>query len=314
MTARNAIRQIESLYRWVPRCLTFIAVDTAMPRRYVSAVFPSLDVPTGMEMMYEVRPELGEEELGALCAAGVTALQPGIEALSTATLKLMSKGVTAFSNIRFLKACSRHSVSLDWNLLVYSPGEEESTYEKYMGDIPLLMHLAPPTGVYPVMFVRHSRYFEDPDAYGLDLHPQDFYGLTYPFEDSITRSIANYFVDRNADVERMDACLERLNDKVIHWRMRWLGEDGRPQARLCFFEGTSRRRVYDSRAGQETEYDLSIIAGRILEALEQPAAMEDLVQRLCDVTGEEVEREMAFLLGCGLVFEEDGRYLGLVAG
>ena len=113
MTPENGLEQIESLQQWVPRCASFIAVDTAMPRDYVTALFPALDLPAGMKLMYEVRPDLTGDELGAMCKAGVAALQPGIEALSSSTLKLMRKGVTAFGNIRFLKACSRHPLALD---------------------------------------------------------------------------------------------------------------------------------------------------------------------------------------------------------
>ncbi len=312
MTPANAIAQITSLYRWASRCSSFIAVDTAMPRDYVSTVFPLLEVPQGMKMMYEVRPDLDDDELATMCAAGVGALQPGIEALSSATLKLMSKGTTAFSNLRFLKTCSRHALSLDWNLLIQSPGEAEQTFEKLLRDIPLLTHLAPPTGVYPIMFVRHSRYVNDPAAYGLDLQPQDFYALTYPFDPSVIATIANHFVDRQADTTRTDSWLAPLNEAVHAWRTRWLGQDHRPQARLCWLEGEPPRTVYDSRGGEEREYELSTAAVRILQRLERPAGQADLARDLADLPGEALERELAGLLAQELVFEEQGRYLSLV--
>jgi ribosomal peptide maturation radical SAM protein 1 len=130
LSAPNALAQIRSLFRWLPRCQSFIAVDTILPRDYLKSVFPVLNAPPAMKMMYEVRPDLTAEELATLLAGGVTAIQPGIEALSTATLKLMRKGTTAFRNLRFLKDCSRHGIALDWNLLLFSPGEPEATLEK----------------------------------------------------------------------------------------------------------------------------------------------------------------------------------------
>ena len=313
MSPSGALTQIRSLYRWVPRSPSFIAVDTVVPRNYFRDVFPALDVPAGMKMMYEVRSDLDASEIGVLCEAGVAALQPGIESLLSPTLKLMRKGSTAFRNIRFLKACSGQAVSLDWNLLICSPGEPEATYDKYLSDIPLLLHLAPPTAAYPINFVRHSHYFENAEAYGLDLHPQDFYGLTYPFERAIIRNMANSFVDRNADTRAMDRWLGLLNDKIAYWRKRWLGEDGRPQARLCFLEDASGRTIYDSRSGEETEHEISPIAKQVLDFLERPARVEHVVQALADVPRADVQREVETLDGMGLLFEEGDRYLGLVA-
>ena len=312
MTPDRALRQITSLYRWVPRCSSFIAVDTAMPRDYVSTVFPFLNAPDKMKMMYEVRADMSRDELTTMCSNGVRALQPGIEALSTATLKLMRKGTSAFTNILFLKACSDLPLSLDWNLLIYSPGEEESTYECYQRTLPLLTHLAPPTGVYPIMFVRHSRYTESPDAYGLDLYPQDFYGLTYPFNDATIRAISNHFVDRNSNVPIMDQWLEKLNKVVHDWRIRWQGRDSKPQARLCFIEDEGSYCVYDSRSGTEIEHPVSETARRILKELEKPTRPQELAQALCRIPDETIKQEMNLLIAQGLLFEENGRYLSLV--
>ncbi|MEM7396899.1 MAG: RiPP maturation radical SAM C-methyltransferase, partial [Verrucomicrobiota bacterium] len=185
-----ALKHIESLFQWVPRCSSFIAVDTIIPPPYIKDVFPRLKPPPEMKMLYELRAVIGEEDVEVLNRAGVAAFQPGIEALSTSTLKLMAKGTTVFQNLLFLKICSRHPVSLDWNLLICSPGEPEETFEKYRRDLPLLMHLAPPSGVYPISFVRYSRYFDNAESFGLDLEPQDFYRLTYPFEARAGENIA----------------------------------------------------------------------------------------------------------------------------
>lgn len=312
MTPENAIRQIVSLYRWVPRCPAFVAVDTAMPKDFGSTVFSFLNVPDEMKMMYEVRTDLSSKDLATMCSNGVGALQPGVEALSTATLKLMHKGISAFTNIRFLKACSYLPLSLYWNLLIYSPGEEESTYERYLRKIPLLTHLAPPTGVYPIMFVRHSCYTESPETYGLDLYPHDFYGLTYPFNDANIRAIANHFVDRNSNANIIDGWLEKLNNVVRDWHTRWLGGDNKPQARLCLIEEGGSYHVYDSRSGAEIEHPVSKTAKLILNELEKPARTKELARALCSIPAEEVEREINLMLEQGLLFEENGQYLSLV--
>ncbi len=312
MTPGNATEQIRSLFEWVPRCSNFIAVDTILPQSYLHEVFPVLKAPAGMRIMYEVRPDLNEAEIKLLYDAGVVALQPGIESLSTATLKLMRKGTTAFRNITFLKSAAKHATHLDWNLLLFSPGEEEPTYEKYLRNLPRFMHLTPPNGAFPINFVRYSRYFEAPEEYDLQLEPQDFYALTYPFPPDSIRNIAQHFLDRKAITEVQDAWLARVNEAVSHWRDRWLGGDGKPQARLCFLEDEGGASVYDSRSGDEREHDLTPQAELMLRHLERPATIEDVAEALEEISGLDAAREIAYLNNRGLLFEENGRYMSLV--
>lgn len=312
MDPHNAIEHISSLFRWVPRCRKFIAVDTMLPRNYIKEVFPVLHAPEGMQIMYEVRPDLDENEIGLLYNAGVVALQPGIESLSTASLRLMRKGTNAFCNISFLKAAAKHSTHLDWNLLLFSPGEDEETYEKYLDDLPRLTHLVPPNGAFPINFVRYSRYFEVPEEYDLNLEPQDFYAMTYPFPMAAIENTALHFVDRSADTGAHDYWLRRINELVDRWRDRWLGVDDRPQARLCFLEDESGVSVYDSRSGEECEHELTPFAARLLRELERPLSMENLARAMGDTPDKALTNEIADLCDLGLLFEENGRYMSLV--
>ena len=85
-----------------------------MPADYPREVFPRLNAPNGLAIRYEVRPDLSGPELGVLSRAGVRRVQPGIESLSTDTLRRMRKGLTAFGNIRFLLACAASGVTPEW--------------------------------------------------------------------------------------------------------------------------------------------------------------------------------------------------------
>ena len=114
---------------------------------------------------------------------GFKIIQPGIESLATSTLKLMKKGTTAFRNVCLLKFCAIYDIEPSWNLLIGFPGEGEDVYRKYLDDLPLLVHLPPPTDVYPVRFDRYSPYFMKSNEYGLDLRPLDYYSLIYPSAD-----------------------------------------------------------------------------------------------------------------------------------
>jgi magnesium-protoporphyrin IX monomethyl ester (oxidative) cyclase len=285
-----------------------------MPENYSTEVFPRLKPPPEMQIGYEIRPSLTAKDISMLCRGGMKRVQPGIESFSTETLKLIRKGTTAFRNLQFMKDSTKYSFILDWNLLTFVPGEKEDVYEKYLRDIPSLYHLPPPNAVIPVMFVKYSHYFENAKQYGLDLRPQDYYGLTFPFRPDDIRRMAHRFFDHNADYERMQYWLGKLNAAVSAWRARWLNSDGRTQSRLCFIQDAAEPTVYDSRSGDVVEHKLSPLTAEVLNHLERPNSKDDLVKHFGHVPDFDVEKEISFLLERRLLFEEDGRFMSLVAG
>jgi len=312
MNPVNAVRQLESMFRWFPRCPYFIAVDTIVPANYLKEVFPHVHPPAGLRMLYEVRPDLAENDIKILCDAGVTVIQPGIEALSVQSLQLMRKGTTGLGNVRFLKNCVKYPIKLEWNLLIYSPGEKEEVYEKYLHDIPLLMHLPPPTAAYPVGFVRYSHYFENALKYGLNLQPQDFYGLTYPFDPATIADIAYHFVDKNADSERIDYWLDVLNGKIATWRTRWANSDGKAESQLCLRQHGAIWTIYDSRSGEAVEYEVSDMAREVMNYLVRPASAADIAGKFAGIPGFDAAWQLEWMKERGLLFEENGRFVSLV--
>jgi ribosomal peptide maturation radical SAM protein 1 len=184
MRPDGAVALINSLFeRYRDRSAVFFSVDNILPQAYVSEVLPRLRTPQGATIFYEVKANLGERELSALAAAGVRQIQPGIEALSTSTLKLMRKGSTAFVNLRLLLGCVRHGIEPVWNLLVGFPGEGEEVYRMYVEQLGRLVHLWPPQGVAQVRYDRYSPYHQRPQEWGLKLRRFDFYPLIYPFSE-----------------------------------------------------------------------------------------------------------------------------------
>jgi magnesium-protoporphyrin IX monomethyl ester (oxidative) cyclase len=311
MKPENAIRQISALWRDFPGTRFLMAVDNLMPSSYPREVFPKLSPPKGKAMRYEVRTDLSEADIQALCRGGATWLQPGIESLATSTLTLMRKGVDAFSNLRFLKVCVKVPVTLEWNLLIGTPGEAESVYEKYLRDIPLLMHLPPPTGVFPVMFVKYSDYYDHPEDYGLSLQPQEVYSYIFPFSPADCRRVASRYSDANASPFRLDMWLERLNGLVRRWRDRWAGQDGKPAAQLCLTQDAGEPCVYDTRSGEPVWHFLTPGASTLLHLLEKPVALTEL---MASFPHDEVhlQKDLDHLVAQGLVFEEDGLLMSLV--
>lgn len=310
MSPEHAIRHIQSVLKYSNRVSHFVACDNIAPPNYFKEVFPHLDVPDGVFIKYETRPTITAEEIKILCDTGIRCVQPGVEALSTESLKLMRKGVSAFNNVRFLKDCIRHHLFAEWNILLFSPGERDEIYQKYELDIPRLVHLQPPVDVFPIEFVRDSSYFEEAQKFGLELEPHESLFYVYPFDKQTITGLAFRFTDRNADIEKINISLERLGGMVQAWRERWNVEPGlRP--RLILWRDEHSAVIYDSRFGEGESYRVSDAAEALLKAMDSsPMSVRDAALK-CGLEERATSEEIMFLNNRGLLFEEDGRYLSL---
>lgn len=311
MPTEKALSLLRDLMdRYYPRARHFHSVDNIMPREYLTDVFPHLKAPEDASIFYEVKADLKDREMEVLAAAGVNLVQPGIEALSTPVLKLMRKGTTALQNIRFLKSCLAHGISPTWNLLMGFPGEEEQVYEKYLQDLPKLVHLPPPNGVYPIRFDRFSPYFNEADSYGLRLKPFNFYEATYPFEREDLFSLAYYFVDVSpGEYKRLRNKWRRpLQRPVYAWVDLWQDPGQKPPI-LTFSQDSSC--VYDTRGGELVVHQLSETEQALLNRLNRPTKPAATARSL-GISIEEADSLIDQLARKDLVIEDRGAYLNLV--
>jgi ribosomal peptide maturation radical SAM protein 1 len=314
MSPEKAIEHLKSLYEYAPHFAYLGCVDNVMPKNYVDEVLPHLNTPSDVAIFYELKVPVSEREIWALSKAGVKIVQPGIEALTTPALKLMRKGTTAFQNLLCLRYCLMHSVYPVWNYLVGLPGEEEEMYEKYLHDIPLLLHLPPPTGVQVIRFDRYSPYFVDARRYGLDLHPSDFYKLVYPLDEEVLRNLAYHFTNRNFNAPYLATVCKwsnRIREECGIWWARWYGQDRADPPKLFFKHAEGCAVVYDSRSGDAVEHLLEQPAMEVLKYLEKPRTWAGL-ESLGHSQGLDPARELGLLQDDGLVFEEDGSFMSLV--
>jgi ribosomal peptide maturation radical SAM protein 1 len=312
MNADIAIKQFEAMFDYADDCTHFSSVDNIIPQKYTRDVFPYINPPSHINIFYEVKASLKEKEMALLSEKRVKRLQPGIESLSSSTLELMKKGTTAFSNITFLGYCTLYDIFPEWNLLVGFPGEKEDIYKKYLSDLPLLSHLPPPGGCYPVRFDRYSPYFMKADEYGLDLHPYEFYEYVYPFSKQSLMNFAYYFQDRNyaADyINAMISWLGKLNELMAEWNSRWNSESNLCHPELYF---TQHNLIYDSRFGESTEYEISETSRQVLDTLTKPKTVSALTKSMSDSPAFDADREIALLQEKRLLFHEEERYLSLV--
>jgi ribosomal peptide maturation radical SAM protein 1 len=312
MSPDIALRQFRSLFEFAPWCLDYHCTDNILPKNYPGEVLRALDPPPGSSIFYEVKLPVSEKDMQILANARVNIVQPGIEALSTATLKLMRKGTSAFQNIQFLKNAAKYNIIPGWNLLIGFPGENEDTYRKYQEDIPLLHHLSPPTGAYVVRFDRYSPYFSRSSEYNLDLHPMDFYSFIYPFSEDDLTELAYFFQDENMSSYAVNAARWSgpLNASVSQWRDEWKGTG--PQPRLELQRGADgTHKIYDSRRGQSKTYDVDEEMVRILHRLFSPIRCDRFASEF-GLTPEVASDKLSFLRANELVFEEGDRLMSLV--
>src|SRR6266487_254657 len=312
MSPATALRQFRWLFSFAPWCKMYHCTDNIMPKSYPKAVFPHLELPSGATIFYEVKLPLSERELRVMANAGVSYIQPGIEALSTDTLKLMRKGTTAFQNIQFLKNCVNFDIDPAWNLLVGFPGESEAVYRKYDADIPLLAHLPPPIGVYMIRFDRYSPYFKQSADYRLDLKPMDFYSLIYPFAEDDLLEFAYFFQDLNMTsyLENAISWIGPLNEHVQSWRRGWHGGGERPRLRLES-SGDGGWAIRDSRFGTAKRFGIDDESRVLLQRLSAPARLDELAAEF-DMAPDIVSGRLDFLREHQLLFEESGRMISLL--
>lgn len=290
-------------------------VDNIIPKEYVTDLLPKLDVPDNITMFYEVRADLSDDDMKVLADAHVFEIQPGIEAMNTHTLKLMAKGTTAFNNVNFLKHAVKHSVYPAWNLLIGFPGEVIETYEKYLADLQLLAHLPPPDDAFPVRFDRFSPYFMKAEHFQLDLHPLAWYSLTYPFPESTLSNLAFYFEDRNYGAEYIkntSLFVQPLKQKVATWKKLWLDAHERgTKPELYFKDQKYSNAIFDSRFGENQEYQISDDAKKILRLCSRAKTFGSLV-RESELEATEAQTAIDELNEKGLLYNEGKGMLNLV--
>ncbi|WP_248580877.1 RiPP maturation radical SAM C-methyltransferase [Nocardioides sp. InS609-2] len=314
MSPEVALRQFTWLFGLSEHARGFSCTDNILPKNFPREVFAKLpDRPDGPPVFYEVKLPLSAKDMAAMARVGVTRVQPGIESISTETLQLMGKGTTAFLNIQFLKNCVRNGITPEWNLLMGFPGEREEVYQKYIADIPQLTHLPPPQAAFLVRFDRYSPYFTNPDKYGLDLVPLDFYEKAFPFASDDVSQLAYFFRDRGpgAYQDSAFAYVGEVNQLVQDWLSRRAPTAGALKPVLELRVGADgSRSILDTRTGSTQAIAVDADMLRLLERLTSPVTEESLVRT--EESGEVFLSRLAVLREHGMLFEEDDRVISLV--
>lgn len=295
-------------------CLDFYVVDNIIDMDYFQTVLPALrDAGWDLALFFETKSNLRREQVRMLRDAGVRLIQPGIESLSTPILDLMRKGVTALHNVRLLKWCAEHDISVFWNIIYGFPGEPPEAYAAMAHDMQSLTHLAAPNAT-RLRIDRFSPYFEQPASLGLRVTgPLWFYRYVYDVPAPTLAQLAYFFDAETVEPAPADDYTAAAREVAAAWK-----RDTRSSYRsLSYRVGPDLVLISDQRPGiGPARYVLEREEAAIYLAIDAGATPRAVVRSLRaqydDVPAEEEVRAfLDELVEARLVYREGDRYLSL---
>lgn len=268
-----------------------LMVDNIMPHSYFSTLLPKLsETEDKLHVFYEQKANLGRTRMAALAGAGIKDIQPGIESLSTQTLKLMRKGSSLSVNLDCLRQARSAGISAAWNLLSDFPGDVAEEYARMAEIVPLLHHLEPPDGLGGLSIDRFSPYHMDPAAFGIsNVRPMPSYEEVFPGHDD--PRLAYHFVgDYVSGLRSAPDVARTLRDALADWSEAWRAG---PPLLFLFDLAPGRRLLVDTR-------EISDAEPRMIDDVEADTLLRGTSERSPLVDS---------LLARGQLVEGDGRYL-----
>lgn len=221
--AKSPNRVLEELGELTRRYRSFDlrATDNIMDERYFDELLPALiEQETDFELFYEIKANLDRDRIEQLARAGVRAIQPGIESLSSKVLRLMDKGIKASTNVNALRWATHEQMTVSWNVLYGFPGETDDDYAMQADLAERITHLHPPLFMGRLMMERFAPMFDDRDRFPVRfIEPEQGYSMVYPPTYDLHKLA--YFFDYEFEDSLPDATYERLHKVVENWQQAW---------------------------------------------------------------------------------------------
>lgn len=294
----------------------FFATDNILSIPHIDGVMRKLVERDGgagsRRLFYEIKANMDEAQLAALGRAGATWLQPGIESLSDAVLKIMRKGVSALTNLRLLRNSREIGVGTIWSILYGFPGEPPEDYARLAVQLPLFEHLTPPNSCLRIRLDRFSPNYDQAATIGFNnVVPMPAYGALFDIPEADLADMA-YFFQGSAPTSASDADLAPLKAAVALWRSHW--ERGRVTPQLTMAEAAHGKLIRDTRSCADQEYFFAEGADlAVLDVLRAPFSRVTVHDRLDDRYGAAaIERALREMLRRGFLIEIDGVLMTLV--
>jgi ribosomal peptide maturation radical SAM protein 1 len=293
-------------------------VDNILDLRLVPVLFPMLRKSgLDLELFYEIKANLKQEQVAMLRSGGVTCVQPGIESFSNQVLKLMEKGCTGWQNVQLLRWCEEVGMMPAWNLLSGFPGEDPAEYAKMAELIPKLVHLQPPASCAPVRLDRFSPFFTRAAQFGLQrLRPSPAYYYVYPFGRRELAKLAYFFDFDYPDGRKPHEYVAGVKQAIDGWykvrRAAQIKPDGYPPTNCPVLTATvvdeDHVVVSDTRPCATAEqHTLVGLNARILLLCDVAQTVEGLARKL-GTDFADTRAGLSSLSAANLVAEMDGHF------
>ncbi len=307
----RALREVESLLK-IHEASRLDMVDNIMSMQYLGSFCTSLaEKGWDVSIFSEVKANLTKQQLSSLHRAGVNALQPGIENLSTHVLRLMNKGSSRLINLRLLKWARYYGMSVAWSILFGFPGERDEDYLEQARLVRKISHLEPPSGCRRFLLERFSPLHDNTPQAISDVQPSRSYSHVYP--GWLDHSEIAYTFDYSIADCVSPPALAVLVEAVDQWISSWT-EGVQP----CFIHRRfpDRAVLLDNRFPPGRKVTLRGWRAHAYLACEETFRGTGRIQSAVGDAGFHVEHEelRSFLDTCcaeGLMECEDGLYLGL---
>jgi hypothetical protein len=270
-------------------------------------------VPSGpdwdIKIQYEIKSNIGPEQVALLQRGHVVNVQPGIESLSSRVLRLMDKGVRGPHNVRTLRDLESGQLTATWNWLYGFPGEQPADYEPAISQLSRLVHLQPPVSVTRILLERFSPYFDRPGLGFARRGPAEAYRHIYRLADEELADLVYLFDTEPAGIG--GATEARLRAAIAAWTDRYRA------SMLTRTIDASGVHITDRRQGWP-ERDIDIedpVLVRAWRHLEHGRSVAKLLSLLRDEGTPLSEQAAADWIGdldrAGLVWREDRHYVTL---
>lgn len=310
-SAGRAMDELQWLVDTYPSTVVLV-VDNILDMGYFRDFIPELTRRRlGLHFHYEVKANLSKAQLRELRAAGIAALQPGIESLSTEVLKLMDKGVRGLQNVQLLKWCKELGVTVHWNVLWGFPGETSEEYATMAELVPKIVHLQPPIRVGAFNLDRFSPNFVRAVEIGFtSLRPTQPYSFVYDLDETALRNIAYNFDFDYAVPRDLGGYTAPLASAIDAWKA------VHGQSEVIAIDYGSVLLIVDDRKGLPG-------GSRVLSGLDRELYLKcdgicgiAQLQALAQSSGEpatrqDMEARLQPLLDAGLMLREGDAYLSL---
>lgn len=286
----------------------FYLTDAIFDYKYFKTFIPKLiQKPSGASLHYEIQPFLSKYQIQLLKKANISGINPGIESLSTESLKLMKKNSTQLKNIQTLKLSMTNGIHLIWSHLYGFPGESGENIEKVNLLISKLHHLTPPDASI-LKLHRFSPYFNRSDEFGftpLTVH-KIYYYIYDISEESLNKIVPNFESSVLNSIDELKQYKE-LKKSIRIWNKKF------KFSHLIFFVKKGNIIIIDTReCRKKQKYKFSGIEKDIYKLCDSAISIKSIKVKLdYEIDEEKIKSILNSFIEKNLLIEENGLYLSL---